>query len=244
MERIALISDIHGNMPALEAALADVESRGIARIFCLGDLVGKGPHSDRAVDICQDRCERVIRGNWDDGLATKVTHDPALRWHQERLGPKRLAYLRTLPNTIDLVLSGQRIRLLHASPAGVHHRVLHRDPIETLESMFDCTDFTGYGFDPDVVGYGDIHTAYLRPVHLKVLFNAGSVGNPLDQPLACYAILEGSLDSARASLVAITLVRVPYDIERAIQEAEAEDMPELEQYAIELRTPRYRDHTG
>ena len=70
MERIALISDVHGNMPALEAVLADVERRGVARVFCLGNLVGKGPHSDRAVDRCRERCERVVRGNWDDGLAT------------------------------------------------------------------------------------------------------------------------------------------------------------------------------
>lgn len=244
MERIAIISDIHGNVPALEAVLADAAARGGTRIFCLGDLVGKGPHSDRVVDICRDRCERIVRGNWDDGVATNVADNPTVSWHQERLGPERLAYLRALPNTIDFVLSGQRIRLLHASPPGVHHRVHQRDPIEKLEAMFDSTDFTGYGFEPDVVGYGDIHTAYLRSLHLKVLFNVGSVGNPLDQPLACYAILEGSLDGTVACPLAMTLVRVPYDTERAIREAADEDMPELEPYARELRTARYRGRTG
>lgn len=244
MERIALFSDIHGNIPALEAALMDAAARGVTRIFCLGDLVGKGPHSDRVVDICRARCERVIRGNWDDGLATKVADNATLRWHQERLGPERLAYLRTLPNTIDFMLSGQRIRLLHASPPGVYHRVHQGDPIDKLEAMFDSTDFTGYGFEPDVVGYGDIHTAYLRSLHVRVLFNVGSVGNPLDQPLACYAVLEGSRDDTPAGPLAITLVRVPYDIERAIQEAADEDMPDLEPYASELRTARYRGLTG
>lgn len=244
MERVALLSDIHGNMPALEATLADVASRGISRIFCLGDLVGKGPHSERAVDICRDRCERIIRGNWDDGLAMKITDNPTLRWHQERLGPERLAFLRSLPNTIDFLLSGQRVRLLHASPPGVYHRVHQTDPIEKLESMFDCTDFTGHGFDPDVVGYGDIHSAYLRTLHLKVLFNVGSVGNPLDQPLACYAILEGSDGDIMASPLAISLVRVPYNIERAIRDAADEDMPDLEPYASELRTSRYRGLSG
>jgi len=245
VERIAILSDVHGNMPALEAVLADIAARGATRIFCLGDLVGKGPHSDRAVDICRKRCERIVRGNWDDGIAsTRPAGNAAGAWHRERLGPERLAYLRALPGTIDFTLSGQRIRLLHASPAGVHHRVHQRDPIEKLESMFDSTDFTGYGFAPDVVGYGDIHTAYLRSVHLKVLFNVGSVGNPLDQPLACYAILEGSPDDTMACPLAITLVRIPYDIERAIREAAAEDMPELEPYARELRTARYRGRTG
>lgn len=243
MERIALFSDIHGNVPALEAALADAERRGATRIFCLGDLVGKGPHSDRVVDICRDRCERIIRGNWDDGLATKTTDNPTLRWHQARLGAARLAYLRALPNTIDFVMSGQRIQLLHASPPGVHHRVHQRDPMEKLEAMFKSTEFTGYGFDPDVVGYGDIHTAYLRSFGLKTLFNVGSVGNPLDQPLACYATLEGSTNDDTACPLAVTLVRVPYDIERAIKEAADEEMPEFEPYADELRTARYR-HRG
>lgn len=240
MERIALISDIHGNTPALEATLADIDARGITRIFCLGDIVGKGPHSARAVDISRDRCERVIRGNWDEFVASDGVANPTLRWHQERLGPERLSYLRDLPGTIDFVLSGQRIRLLHASPPGVNHRVHQRDPIEKLEAMFDSTDFTGYGFEPDVVGYGDIHTAYLRSLRRKVLFNVGSVGNPLDQPLACYAILEGSIDDGPSCPLAITLVRVPYDIERAVQDAVDADMPEIEPYEQELRTARYR----
>lgn len=57
MDQVAIISDLHGNIPALEATLNDIKRRNIKRIFCLGDLVGKGPHSDKAVDICQDVCE-------------------------------------------------------------------------------------------------------------------------------------------------------------------------------------------
>ena len=240
MERIALISDIHGNMPALEAVLDDIGGRGIARVFCLGDLVGKGPHSDRAVDICRARCERVVRGNWDDGLVAAPDDHPIARWHRERLGPERLAYLGALPTTIDFFMSGRRVRLLHASPRGLYHRVHQDDPDEKLRAMFDSTDFTGHGFEPDVVGYGDIHSAYLRTFHLKVLFNVGSVGNPLDLPLACYAIFEGCLEDLVAGPWSINLVRVPYDIERAIREATDEGMPDLRPYANELRTARYR----
>jgi protein phosphatase len=208
VERIALISDIHGNLPAFEATLDDIERRGITRIVCLGDLAGKGPHGDVVVDVCRARCEGVIRGNWDDGLGVHTHTNPALRWHQDRLGSERLAYLRALPNTVDLILSGQRIRLLHASPQGVYTRVFQEDPDETLRAMFDSTDFTGHGGEPDVVGYGDIHEAYIRTFETRTLFNVGSVGNPLDRPLACYAILEGFSDDARGPL-AITLVRLP-----------------------------------
>lgn len=222
----------------------DIERRGITRIFCLGDLVGKGPHSDRAVDICRTRCEQIIRGNWDDGLATNATDDPTLQWHQARLGSERLAYLGALPSTIDFVMSGQRIRLFHASQCGVHHRVYQGDPREKLQAMFDSTDFTGHAFEPDVVGYGDIHQAYQRTFHHKMLFNVGSVGNPLDLPLACYAVLEGSTEDGAAAPLSITLVRLPYDIERAIREATDEAMPDLQPYANELRTARYRGSRG
>jgi protein phosphatase len=97
MDRIALISDIHGNLPALHAALRDIERRRIQRIFCLGDLVGKGPNSETVVDICRAVCERTIKGNWDDALASTDTGNPTLQWHQRRLGTTRLAFLRDLP---------------------------------------------------------------------------------------------------------------------------------------------------
>lgn len=69
MDKIAVISDIHGNIPALEAALKDISERQIKRIICLGDLVGKGPCPEKAIDIVKEQCETVILGNWDDLVA-------------------------------------------------------------------------------------------------------------------------------------------------------------------------------
>ena len=114
------------------------------------------------------------------------------------------------------------------------------DPREKLLAMFTNTAFTGNTFEPDVVGYGDIHRAYVMPFHQRMLFNVGSVGNPLDMTQASYAILEGTYNSERADTFAVHLLRVPYDIELAIRQAAEEHMPELEAYAKELRTARYR----
>lgn len=242
-DRIALVSDIHGNMPAFEAVLADINRRGIGRVFCLGDLVGKGPHGDRVVDLCRARCERIVRGNWDDGIvAAKAEESTVGRWQRARLGPERLAFLAALSNTVDLRLSGRQVRLLHASPGGVYQRVPQDSPKETLLTMFASTAFTGADFMPDTVGYGDIHTPFLRSFYAdgRILFNVGSVGNPLDLPLACYAILEGAVGENGVAPLSIQIVRVPYDIERAIDDAAAEGMPELDAYANELRTARYR----
>ncbi|WP_275693226.1 metallophosphoesterase [Nocardioides sp. TF02-7] len=68
LDRIALISDVHGNLTALEAVLADIEARGIERVLNLGDYVGKGPRGREVVDRCRERCEVNLLGNWDDFL--------------------------------------------------------------------------------------------------------------------------------------------------------------------------------
>jgi protein phosphatase len=114
------------------------------------------------------------------------------------------------------------------------------DPREKLLAMFTNTEFTGNTFAPDVVGYGDIHRAFVMHFHQQMLFNVGSVGNPLDMPQASYTILEGTYASQRADTFAVHVIRVPYDIERAIQQATEEAMPELDAYAQELRTAQYR----
>ena len=239
MEKVALIADIHGNIPALEAVLEDIKRRGIKRIFCLGDLVGKGPHPERAVDICREVCETTVMGNWDWGITRK--HDnKVILWHQARLGEERLRYLAGLPHAIDFHISGRKVRLFHASQIGVNYRVLMWDPEEKHLAMFTNTDFTGNGFSPDVVGYGDIHTIYLKNMAGKVLFNAGSVGNSLDEPTAAYVIIEGNYGDTEKGNFSINAVRLPYDIELAIEQAQEERMPELEPYANELRTAIYR----
>jgi diadenosine tetraphosphatase ApaH/serine/threonine PP2A family protein phosphatase len=167
-----------------------------------------------------------------------------MRWHQQRLGAERLAYLRQLPQTIEFWMSGRRVRLFHASQESVYYRVLMDDPREKQLAMFTNTEFTGNTSVPDVVGYGDIHRAFVMHFHQQMLFNVGSVGNPLDMTQASYAILEGRYASQRADTFAVHLIRVPYDIELAIHQAAAEDMPELDAYAKELRTAQYRGITA
>ncbi len=248
LDRTAVISDIHGNVPALEAVLTDIERRGIRTVYCLGDLVGKGPQSALAVDICRGVCEGVVRGNWDDVAARPQTPpSPTLQWHREQLGEARLRYLEALPNSIDLLMSGKRVRLFHASPEGVYTRVYLDVPYERQLEMFTNTPFTGNCLDePDVVGYGDIHVAGMVSLyrHRKTLFNVGSVGNPLDEPLATYAILEGVVGGTEKAPFSVQLVRLPYEVEDAIAVAVEMNMPELKPYAKELRTAVYRMDQG
>ena len=69
LDKIAIISDIHGNLPALEAVLKDIDSSGVSQIICLGDMIGKGPHSKEVLEVCQIRCQRIVKGNWEDFIS-------------------------------------------------------------------------------------------------------------------------------------------------------------------------------
>lgn len=237
MDKIAIISDIHGNLPALEGVLADIQARGIERVFCLGDIAGKGPSSAEALDLIRKHCEAVVKGNWDFFL-TEQENPEILLWHQNALGVERLQYLRELPIYLEFYMSGKWIRLCHASPNDLFHRVYaNSDKVKRLR-LFEATET--HPHPSDVVGYGDIHGAFIDHFDGLTLFNVGSVGNPLELTQASYGIIEGDFGAAEPSAFAITLVRVPYDIEMAIAHANATDMPEKDDYIKELRTAVYR----
>lgn len=239
MDKIAILSDIHGNIPALEAVLEDIRRKDISRIFCLGDLIGKGPHGDKAVDLIREHCEEVVSGNWDDFI-TRETEIEDLKWHQNVLGKERLEYLAGLPFSLEFYMSGKYVRLFHASPRSLYERVQPWDEPEKRLSLFESSEKSREQIPADIVGYGDIHNAYLQHLYGKVLFNAGSVGNPLDLTQASYVVLEGSIDCRTPAPLEIRFVRVPYDIERSISQAVESGMPALDAYIKELRTARYR----
>lgn len=108
-DRLALISDVHGNLTALEAVLDDIAGRGIRRVLNLGDVAGKGPRGAAAVDRCREVCEVTVRGNWDDALPRVGDDAPAAtRWWRDQLRPDQRDWLTSLPLSHDLLVSGRR----------------------------------------------------------------------------------------------------------------------------------------
>lgn len=239
LDRIALISDVHGNLSALEAVLTDIAHRGITRIFNLGDVAGKGPRGEAAVLRCREVCELTVRGNWDDFLPVLPDDaPPEMLWWRDELSPESRAWLKALPLSHDFELSGRRIRLFHASAESPYVRVHFHHTPEQFAAMFTNTEMTGDGPVPDVVGYGDVHDAFIESDDGRTLFNVGSVGNPLDLPTPSYVILEGG--SAATDPFGIQFVRVGYDVEAEIAVADAARMPSRDVWAVELRTAVFR----
>ena len=237
MDKLAIISDTHGNIPALEAVLSDIKAREITRIICLGDIAGKGPDSDIAVDVIKENCEIVVKGNWDYFM-TECDDNKTILWHRKKLGGERLEYLKRLPMYAEFFMSGRLIRLCHAAPDDVFHRVQFAADYEEKKTLFK--DPKGGNNRADVIGYGDIHEAYMDSFDGKTIFNTGSVGNPLEIIQASYAVIEGEYGKKENSALSISLVRVPYDIGKAIKLAVKSKMPGLEAYIKELKTAEYR----
>lgn len=238
MTKIAIISDIHGNKTALEAVIKDIRSRQIERIFCLGDLIGKGPQGSECIELIQKNCEQVVRGNWDVFIQSPSEND-FIQWFKDRLTEKDYEFLSSLPYSVDLELNGQLIRFFHASPRSEFERILPFHPIEKRLSMFENSEMTN-SYDnhktPDIVFYGDIHTTFLETFKNGILCNVGSVGNSLDLTSASYAILDGTYKAN-----SIQFVRVEYDKEEEIRIAKELKLPHLDKYYDEIMFAKYRN---
>ena len=208
--RIALIADLHGNLPATEAVDADLRARGIQRIWCLGDVVGKGPSSPETLDWAAARCEVILQGNWDEGIGRRLF--PKDGFYYRQLGEKRMRMLLDFPLEHHCVVSGRRMRLLHGRPIMPSPFYVTED--ESLLAPYFAPDW-------NVVGYADVHRQGLRILREGgLLFNTGSVGNGMGLTMAQYAILRGEWDSAVPAPFDVTLVTVPYDRDRAAKDAE------------------------
>ena len=134
MEKIAIISDIHSNIVALEAVLEDIKKRNISRIFCLGDLVLKGSSPCEVVDIVREKCEIVVKGNADNHAVYPSREH--MEWHKKKLGKERIQYLDNLPMYKDVWISGSHVRMFHATKNDFNYRIFDIDPIEKKKLMF------------------------------------------------------------------------------------------------------------
>lgn len=240
-DRIAVISDVHGNMTAYDAVLTDIDARSIRRIVNLGDVFGKGPRGSEAIARSKAACEVTLRGNWDACVGREDLYErPPMKWWYDELTGNDHAWLQSLPFSVDLRLSERPVRMFHASADSEFYRVHMNPSDEDFAGMFRNAPATGGGEPPEVVVYGDIHEAFIEERDGKVLINAGSVGNALDEPTAAYVVLEGISGGKRTDPLRYEIVRVPYDIEAEIKVARKSGMLEVEEYAVELRTGVYR----
>ncbi|MDR2514736.1 MAG: metallophosphatase family protein [Christensenellaceae bacterium] len=228
MTRAAFIADAHGNLPALEAVLADIRQKGIEKIYFLGDLIGKGPDTSKILGLVRQSCAGVVYGNWDRLISSDYAGHGG-PWFRERLSAGELEYLRALPRDLCLNLDGHAVRAYHGRFT-IDEVVM---PYSSLASIQKAMDAVG---PSEVTIMADAHHPFMLMLGGRMLVNTGSVGNPCDRVAkASYFAL--SIEGER---IEGSHVRLPYDIERAVRLAEeAENLPMKGAYIEELRSARY-----
>jgi predicted phosphodiesterase len=232
--RVAVISDIHGNLHALEAAIAALDEEEPDEIWCLGDLVGYGPRPNECCTKVAEIADVCLIGNHDLGVLERISLDEfsseaaaSARWTQSVLGSEARSYLENLSAEAELADVGAE--LYHASPRDpVWEYVLDAGSMRAaLEDTVQPVILVGHSHVPLVAKLedGQLHAAHApegTEVDLsagRVLLNPGSVGQPRDgDPRAALAILDlGERAWFR---------RVEYDVERTQDEIKEEGLPE------------------
>ena len=187
MDKIAIISDIHGNLESLKEVLKDIRERGIEKIYCLGDIIAKGTHQQECVDLIRENCEIVIKGNCDEYFTSDLdisekSEEEAKRiiWNKSKINEESAKYLRGLDFCYEFYMSGRLVRLVHAHPEGISKFVGNADTLERLYSLFLPSENTISGEKADVLIYGHIHTPFIQRIYNRCIINTGAVGNAID----------------------------------------------------------------
>jgi putative phosphoesterase len=222
--RVAALYDIHGNLPALTAVLAEVDALAIDRIVVGGD-VASGPMPVETLDALRARDAQFVRGNADRVLDVGDADDTetwvrARHWVAERLGEERLEFLAALPLDFTLELDGLgRVRFCHGAPGSDEVPITRLTPDERLRGLLA-------GVDEDVVMCGHTHLQFDRAVGGIRVVNAGSVGAPYEaEPAAYWAVLDEDID----------LRRTDYDVVAAMAAMAATGYPKAAEAPSFLR---------
>lgn len=260
MDKIAVISDIHGNLEALQTVLKDINNRGIKKIICLGDIIAKGTHQKECIELVKNNCEIVLKGNCDDYFASDIEMSiksqqeiDRIIWNKSKLSQENVTYLKTLPYSYEFYLSGRLVRLFHAHPEKIDKFIGNIDQIERIYELFLPSKNTVSDLKADIIVYGHIHVPYIQKIYNRVIINPGSIGNAIDvfrnndkdgniknTTVANYLILSGIYNSKDMNdKISYELVSISYDIEKELNSNV--DNIEFDSYKEEMQNGKYRD---
>jgi predicted phosphodiesterase len=236
--RIALLSDVHANLPALEAVLADIDAQGVDATYHLGDLVGYAPWPNEVVALLAARGIGGIAGNYDSTVATDHAHcgcryeDPvqerqaheSYAWTRAQVTPATKRALGALPFRLDLRprgghAAGPTLTLVHGAPT---LNTLYWTADRRDDFCRDMAQRAGLSAG-DAIAFGHTHVPWTRVVDGVTFINTGSVGRPKDgDPRAAWVDVTFTAD---VPTPAVTIHRVAYDVARAAAAVRASSLP-------------------
>ena len=216
--KVAIVSDFHGNLVALEAVLADLDQARPDLIAHGGDLAFNGPRPVECVDRSRELGWPGVVGNMDRALENPTGR--RVTWASRQLGPERNAWLQSLPMEWR---QEDQIALVHAVPGDLWRAIFPEADDAELRAVYGP-------LGARIAVYCHIHRPYVRTIDDLTVANSGSVGLPFDgDPRASYLVIEdGSVEHRR----------VDYDIEQAVADVIVSGLPEAEAVASMYRTAR------
>jgi putative phosphoesterase len=227
-ERVAVITDIHANLPALQAALRRVDELDVDGLYCGGDLVGYGPHPNEVCALIAERRIPTIYGNYDYAIARELEdcgcayvtpHDRELgqrsvNWTLAHTDARSKRFMRDLPFDLRLEVGERNVHLVHGSPRKVNEYLFEDKPARLYERLAAAEE-------GDVLVFGHTHKPWVHEYGAVLFVNCGSVGKPKDgDPRGAFAVLEAEDDRVR-----VRIERVEYDAATVAREVAAVGLP-------------------
>lgn len=252
--RIALLGDIHANLPALEAVLGDIDARSdVDTILHTGDLVGYGPWPNETIALIWERRIPGVAGNYDSTVATDHEHcgcryeNPhqeelshrSYEWTKSQAWTETKRFLAALPFRLDLRPAGghtsePQLILVHGAPT---RNTLYLDADRQDEFLATIAGKAA-AREGDLLAFGHTHIPWRREVEAVHFLNVGSVGKPKDGDWrAAYAVVEFPAEGAPVS----EIIRIEYDLDRVVAAIRESTLPR--EFAELLRTGGHLDET-
>lgn len=259
--RIAFFSDVHANLHALEALLADIRARGVEEMACLGDLVGYGGFPNEVVEMVREGKIPCIRGNYDDGVGWEKSEcgcayrDPKARelgdlsfqWTKANTTVESKSFLASLPERLLWEVEGLKVLLVHGSPRRINEYLFSDRSEESFRRIARASE-------AQVIVFGHTHRPFHKVVEGVHFVNVGTAGKPVDGDRRVgYALMtfgdeeserspEGAGGSPGASeAVKVEFRKVDYDFEAAAKATESCGLPR--EFADLLRSGGVTDET-
>lgn len=235
--KLAVISDIHSNIYALEKVWEDIRKKNIGIAVCLGDLVGYCVYPNEVINLIREKSILTIMGNYDEAVGNEEMacgcnySNPkdlenaafSLNWTIDNTSEENKKFLRELPKQMVLNICGRNITFVHGSPRKINE-YLKQDSKEADEVMKE--------FEGDILVCGHTHIPYSKTYGNKLLVNSGSVGkSKTGNPKSNYVIMDINEDS-----VIVEKVEVEYDFEKTAKAIEEKGLPK--EFAEIIRTGR------
>jgi putative phosphoesterase len=225
---MAFVSDIHGNLPALEAAVANAKARGARQVVCAGDLTGYGPFPDEVCRFLEERRIPAIIGNYDQKVIEVAKQGRSAAARMKRKKRKILlwtvahledwigGYLGNLPHHLTLqVPGGRKLLVVHGSPLSMDDTIYPSITRRGLEAKLEDSE-------PDILVCGHTHIPFVKRIGGVLVVNCGSAGQPVDgDPRPAYALV----NAGQGTPLQGRIVRFEYDRNRTITALEKTSLP-------------------